>query len=542
MDLLPPAGVRPVLLDALAFIIRRRGYETFVRAPIVEPTSRYFPDPWEASERGVRVLSLRLLAYAGLEDFDASVEIDREGYEPADDRVGSYRHAGAAAWFWGIHEETCVFGCDRRQLDEADAIVGTMCHEIAHAYRRRHDMESTTRQIDEEQTDITSIYLGFGVLTVNNAHRYRTSGDARSMRWATTQTGYLSLQAMAYLFAAQCVARGLLGPEVARLGRLLEANQRECFEAARRELSADVDGLRARLGVPPEQTWPREVPFELFELREDALFEPGDAAALRRAELARRNLGRGLWRIASTSSGRFGMVGAIAAGTVAGLLAWRFEWSIAGAGAGAAALGAAAGGVLGLRFVRYACSDATCTAALQAAATERCPKCGGTLLGTLDDERDRLEAEDALAENRSTEELRRDLAKRRAKGTRWSFTVLVGIGLVASALAVLDSLPRVTTIEDIERDDPEQRQAKLALTGYVVESRIGTMALVGEDGVEVVPFRMLDSTGRMAIWYDPRALSPALHEGDHVRATGQRFRVSSDNQVRFIASSVKRVP
>jgi hypothetical protein len=64
MELLPPAGVRPTLLDALALIIRRQGYETFVHAPIVEPTTRYFPDPWEASERGVRALSLRLLAYA----------------------------------------------------------------------------------------------------------------------------------------------------------------------------------------------------------------------------------------------------------------------------------------------------------------------------------------------------------------------------------------------------------------------------------------------------------------------------------------------
>src|SRR3954469_5757001 len=75
MDLLPPDAVRPSLLDALALIIDRSGFETFVRTPLLFPEPAHFPEPWEASERGVRLLSLRLLAYAGLEDLDAEVEL-----------------------------------------------------------------------------------------------------------------------------------------------------------------------------------------------------------------------------------------------------------------------------------------------------------------------------------------------------------------------------------------------------------------------------------------------------------------------------------
>ena len=97
MDLLPPAGVQPVLFDALGLLINRRGFETFVRGPILEPTARYFPDPWEPSARGVRVQSLCLLSYAGLGDLDAKVEIDVEGYARATERIASYRHDGAPA-------------------------------------------------------------------------------------------------------------------------------------------------------------------------------------------------------------------------------------------------------------------------------------------------------------------------------------------------------------------------------------------------------------------------------------------------------------
>jgi hypothetical protein len=419
-----------------------------------------------------------------------------------------------------------------------------MCHEIAHAYRRHHGIESVTRQIDEEQTDLTTIYLGFGVLTVNNAHRFRKSGDAHTTRWSTTQTGYLSLQAMAYVFAAQCVARGTAAAEVTRLGRLLEANQRECFEAARRELGVDVDGLRARLGIPPVETWPPETPFELPELRDDARFEPIDADTVRRDEHARRNQGRGVWRIASTSGGRLGAAGVVAASVIAGLVAARLEVSVSGAIVAGAAFGAVGGAWLGRRFVRYSCSDLGCGAALAPDVTDRCSKCGGSLLGTLDDERDRLEAEDALAAHRPVEDLRRELAARRAKRARRVLMVVAIVGLVATGLAVLDALPRAATIAAVERGDDELRRAKVVVTGYVVDSRVGTMSLVDEKGTPLVPFRLSDDSGRMLVWYEPTTLAPPMREGDHVRATGQSFLVDTDDEkkVRFIASGVKRVP
>ena len=47
MELVPGPADQRWLLDALGRVIRTRGYETFVRGPIVEPTRKFFPDSWQ---------------------------------------------------------------------------------------------------------------------------------------------------------------------------------------------------------------------------------------------------------------------------------------------------------------------------------------------------------------------------------------------------------------------------------------------------------------------------------------------------------------
>ena len=57
---------REWLLDQLGELIGRCGSDRFVAGPLFEPAPRFFPDPWEPSLRGLRVLTLRLMTYAGL--------------------------------------------------------------------------------------------------------------------------------------------------------------------------------------------------------------------------------------------------------------------------------------------------------------------------------------------------------------------------------------------------------------------------------------------------------------------------------------------
>ena len=167
-DPLPPADEREHLLDALADLVDARGFEHFVSSPIVRPAVEFFPDAWTPDVHGVHRLAMRLLRNAGLDDLQVEVEIFAEGEVPeGDPLVRSERHQGAAAWFAGIHDGVVLFGANVQQLGDPLGVTAAMAHETAHAFRCAHALEEEDLLTEEQLTDLTTVYLGFGVLTTN---------------------------------------------------------------------------------------------------------------------------------------------------------------------------------------------------------------------------------------------------------------------------------------------------------------------------------------------------------------------------------------
>lgn len=252
MEVLPDAADRLHLLDELARLILAEGSETFLRAPLIEPSDRWFPDRWSPDATGVEHLLRRLLDYAQLTQLTLVLEVDRfsipTGKVLLDGRAGG--HEGTAAWFAGIRDRTCLFGVDTNQLSDPIGLVGTLSHEVAHAYRHANGLRLADSAVEEPLTDLTTVYLGFGILTANASQRFRsgTSGAGGSW-WSRAEGGYLGMQSLCFLLAAQIVARGT-SPR--SLTRLLSPNQRACFNAACKDLGAR-EALLERLGLPPAQ-------------------------------------------------------------------------------------------------------------------------------------------------------------------------------------------------------------------------------------------------------------------------------------------------
>ena len=106
MDLLPTNDEQRFLIHGLYDLVEQRGPQTFVAAPILEPTSRFFPDHWEPSAEGVHTLLLRLLAYAGLGDLDVEVHLFEDPTRVAASWDAATRHRGVAGWF-GVRPRRC---------------------------------------------------------------------------------------------------------------------------------------------------------------------------------------------------------------------------------------------------------------------------------------------------------------------------------------------------------------------------------------------------------------------------------------------------
>jgi hypothetical protein len=260
---LPAPLEREWLWAALQTLIESRGEEPFLRAPILLPTDEWFPDRWSADEHGVGRLAKRLLGYAGLGQLGVDVRVFTEATEVRevglDGRAAATSHAGAAAWFAGIRGGTCLFGAESSQLDDAVGIVGSMAHEIAHAFRRSHRLEHRDRELEEKLTDVTTIYLGFGVLTTAASARYvTTSYDNLGNSYANKQQGYLAWNEMAFMLASQLQLRGYDAATVKWFAKHLPANQaaviRAAMAATTRPLIANAMGFDT---VPEESPSPR---------------------------------------------------------------------------------------------------------------------------------------------------------------------------------------------------------------------------------------------------------------------------------------------
>jgi hypothetical protein len=367
---------RKWLLRSMEELIARRGSEAFLTSPLLEPTDRYFPDPWEPSARGAQVLAQRLLTYAGIGELEAEVSTFSQPDEvrELDDRGGarSWGHEGAAAWFAGIDRRRCLFGVAIERLSEPERVVAAMCHEVAHAYRHFHGLAVEDRDIEERLTDATTVFLGFGILTTNGSYLYRASGELSCgtviTRWSHSRAGYLSPEAMSFLLAAQARARRMGTVARRRLAASLEANQSSFFKAAMRLLERGPD-LAIAPAALPRVTSAR--PLSPMSLKGAAPEVPAPY---------RWNEGKKVYRVRRSKIGSYGLAGACVGAGAAAALGYAtgspiIPWLTLG-------VALAAGAAVGMRRRWDFCSDHDCEEILEAADRE-CPRCGGAIVGDL---------------------------------------------------------------------------------------------------------------------------------------------------------------
>lgn len=276
-----------MLTEGLRVLLESDKGRHFLHAPMVVPESEWFPDPWTPDAAGVHGLIRRIMYYVGLGDVPCAIE--RFVY---DGSGGTARGRHAIAFFEGLQGGVCRFGVNCAQLGDPEFLIGVLAHEAAHAYRAIHGLAVEDHAREEELTDLTTVFLGFGVFTTNNAQRTTEYGGGRLERRA----GYLSPQAMVWALATWTRARAKAGDEDAA-ERWLEPVQRGMYlkEVAR----LDTRGVRSRLGLPRAEADAPPRGRALPELLRDAPAAPDDAEpidfATRRGETFRVLVRRQWW-------------------------------------------------------------------------------------------------------------------------------------------------------------------------------------------------------------------------------------------------------
>ncbi|MDP2315762.1 MAG: hypothetical protein Q8P41_22885 [Pseudomonadota bacterium] len=252
--LLPTADEQQWALAALGDLVRRRGVDPLLTRPLVLPAPAFFPDPWTPDEAGVERILRRLLAYAGLPDARVRAEVDREPDTTIAGWSGAAaRHRnGAAGWYMGRDGGTYEFGVDANFNHRPESLVAVLAHETAHAWRDTVGVQQDNRDAEELLTDLTTVYLGFGVLTTNAAWQFRGVSDGLASGWEKQQAGYLDFRTFAFLLALLAHARKLGWWERTRLAWNLSPNQRAAFRVSYNRITLDRAEMLQEIGVRPE--------------------------------------------------------------------------------------------------------------------------------------------------------------------------------------------------------------------------------------------------------------------------------------------------
>jgi hypothetical protein len=248
-------------------------------------------------------------------------------------------------------------------------MAGVMSHEVAHAYREFHGLvDGSSREHEEIMTDITAVYLGFGILVANNNFRVRTSGTnvgyAGTQSWSTTQVGYLNPQAFAFLLALQFVARAFTPDQCQRLLKHLEPDQAAFAKAAIDSIVSSSEKLLVHLKLPPTDSWPSPVPLS-------DILQP-----LPQFQIS--NAGRPVFRISRVHLGRYGLLGFFG-GVVLSFLLTMLAPAFAEFVFIIPLIGLIGGIYWGSTRAYQVCSLPECGAVL-APETTICPNCEGTIV------------------------------------------------------------------------------------------------------------------------------------------------------------------
>lgn len=249
MQYLPNPDEQKWLTRYMRRLIENMGWEQFVLAPILVPSRRWFPEEWSDSIYDAHLVTQRLMHYAKLDTLDVVIEGFIEMHDAPTES------GDASGYFTGIENDVAYFGLKQSTLADPEIAAGTMAHEVAHAWRTFHRdrLEPAAKDQEEILTDITTVYLGFGVLTTNDSYRFRSHGDMRRQSWGSSSYGYLPLQAMSFLLGMQLAARNR-DEEIESITSQLEPNQKRAVLETL-DVFAEEDILEL-LALPPRETWP----------------------------------------------------------------------------------------------------------------------------------------------------------------------------------------------------------------------------------------------------------------------------------------------
>ena len=102
----------------------------------------------------------------------------------------------------GAADHVVTITYDPRLLSDPTSLVATFAHELSHyLMATAPNLPPGGHELMEHATDLTAVYLGFGIFLANSSFRFVQFGDAFAAGWSTHRQGYMTERELVFALA-----------------------------------------------------------------------------------------------------------------------------------------------------------------------------------------------------------------------------------------------------------------------------------------------------------------------------------------------------
>jgi hypothetical protein len=169
----------------MAWLTENLGASRLREARVIEPTDEFFPGEYRADDGDAKRIFRRLAKFMQIDS--GRVELQVVESINADGALGEYRAGNPA--------QVLVL---RSLLDDAEALIATLAHELAHEILLGGGLLQGNDDDLERLTDLTMVFLGVGIFGANAALREQHFREGRYSSWSIQKHGYLPMRMYGY--------------------------------------------------------------------------------------------------------------------------------------------------------------------------------------------------------------------------------------------------------------------------------------------------------------------------------------------------------
>jgi hypothetical protein len=190
------------------------GADRMLGCTVVEPTDRFFPDPWDGSRKALEDLFRRVCGYMNVDPDQVDLEIIPDSSELQELLPEySFRSNHPAGLHFGKNkDQKALIAVRQSLLKDPLTVVATIAHELGHVILLGGGHISRDIEDMEPMTDLATVYLGLGIFTANACCRFTKFRDERREGWSFSRHGYLPEEAYGYALALFAKQRGETAP------------------------------------------------------------------------------------------------------------------------------------------------------------------------------------------------------------------------------------------------------------------------------------------------------------------------------------------